>query len=122
MTTFLLLATLTAQAEPVRTLDGQRIETEDYLVVPFSMADHESVEVLRELSGHQRVLALSLDGAGERSQLHSFLRSQGIELTVACDPTGELRAGPPAERGQTPQLLLALDQLEEQDRALAAAN
>ncbi len=116
------LASTVAHAAPVRTLDGQKIETEDFVVVPFTMDDHQSVQVLRELSGYERVLAVNLDGASERSQLKTFLRSQGIQVLVVCDPEGSLRAGPLVRTDQTEDLRMAARSLAMGDQALAAAS
>jgi hypothetical protein len=118
----LAMTSTAAFADPIRTLEGDRVETEDFVVVPFTMDDHQSVQVLRELSGHRGVLAVNLDGASEQSQLKSFLHSQGIEIAVVCDPEGRLRSGPPARLDEVEGLMLAAQALAAGDQVVAVAS
>lgn len=79
-----------AHADPVRTLDGTRTDTDRQVTVAWSMHDAAGLAALRAASGRPGVLAVNTDGAQERSRIRPFLRAQGLELTVVCDPHGTL--------------------------------
>ncbi|MFT5681497.1 MAG: hypothetical protein ACI8RZ_002403 [Myxococcota bacterium] len=84
-----LLATTTAAADPARTLDGVRVETEAFVMVSWSMNNPADLARLRSLSGCSKVLAVNTDAPQEHSRLRPLLRAQGIELAVVTDPDGQ---------------------------------
>lgn len=82
----LSLSSSAALADSVRTVDGDRVDTDDYIVMAFSIEDTESIETLRQLDGINGVLAVNTDAASARSQVTHFLRNEGLEIPVVCDP------------------------------------
>lgn len=113
-----VLATSIAMAEPVRTIDGELVQTEAYTVVQWSMHDARSVAELRTLSGRDDVLAVNVDAAGERSRIAPFLRRTGVDVAVVADPMGRIMAGGPAPELVDPGMMLA--ELERERRMLVA--
>lgn len=93
-----------AQALPARSLDGHQVETADYLVVSWSMDDAASVAALRAVSGREGILAVNVDPPQDRSRIRPFLRAQGLDLLVVCDPGQGVRVDLRASQG--PDLLL----------------
>ena len=79
-----------ATAAPARTLDGQRIDTDDYVTVSWSMEDPDSVAALQAVSMRRGVLAVNTDSAQDRSRLVPFLRARNIQLPVVNDPGARL--------------------------------
>jgi hypothetical protein len=106
--TALIALSLAASAAPMRTLDGQRIETADYVTVSWSMSDPDSLDTLRAASGCPGVLAVSVDPPQVRSQLTPFLRAHGITLPVIADPGAALTVDLSAALPSAPDRLAAL--------------
>lgn len=98
-----------AQALPARTIQGERVETADYLVLSWSMYDAASVAALRAVSGREGVLAVNVDSPQDRSRLRPFLNAQGIVLPVVCDPGQGVEADVQASEGGD-VVLLALQE------------
>ncbi len=97
-----------ASAAPVRTVDGDRVESDHYVTVSWSMNDAASLKTLRTVSGLPGVLAVNTDGAGSASQVGPFLRSRGIDLPVVVDVRGEISPELDADATQD-EVLVALE-------------
>ena len=101
----LLALITTAMADPARTTAGDRVETDDYIVVEWSIDDAQSLETLRSLSGVEGVLALNRDHVTQGSAVQHIVKREAIDLPVVCDPVGRLSTVEVASPAQIARLV-----------------
>ncbi|MCP4805746.1 MAG: hypothetical protein GY913_35760 [Proteobacteria bacterium] len=92
-------------ADPARTTDGHRVDTDDYVVMTWSVTDAGSVARLKQLSGFDGVLAVNTDSASQTSQVIHLMKAEEIDLPVVCDPAGRLATNDFASEAQLAQLI-----------------
>jgi len=78
----------TTLADTARTLDGQAVDTREYIVHAWSIEDPSSMETLRRLAGIDGVLAVNTDAASMGAQVRFVART--VDVPVVADPVGRL--------------------------------